>query len=103
MRHVSNRRRFKTIACVLGLMMLAVILFSSVYIAIESDHECCGDGCHVCACLRLCENTLHGTVIGPVTRYAAGFAIVSVILSAVFFIIAVSTETLISKKIRLNN
>lgn len=43
------------LACVLAL----ILLFSVFFIVLEADHDCCGDGCAICAVLSVCETLLH--------------------------------------------
>ncbi len=94
---------FRITAAITGLMMLVMVLFSAFYIAAESDHECCGEDCPICACIHQCENTLHGIGDGTAVRSAAATPVILVLLAAAFAIPAVSQDTLISGKVRLNN
>ncbi len=48
----------KSYARVLALLLIAVLLAACVFLAVESDHDCAGEDCHICALLRACENTL---------------------------------------------
>ena len=89
-------------AGVMGLMMLVIGLFSAFYIASETDHACCGEDCPVCACLRQCENILHGLGEGIAARSAAA-PVRLIFLAAAFVTTAVFQDTLISRKVRLNN
>ena len=99
-----NTTRAKRIAAgVMGLMMLVLVAFSAFYIAAEADHDCCGEGCPICACIHQCENTLRGIGDGAAVRCAAVAPAVLILLAAAFVIPAVSLDTLISGKVRLNN
>ncbi len=86
----------------LGLLLLALLLFSSFYPAAEADHDCTGEDCAVCVCIRLCENALVRFGSGVLLLAAAApvllFLAAAVHVSAVF-----PQETLISEKVRLNN
>ena len=48
--------------CVLTVLLAAAVLFvmlsSVLFIAIEADHDCVGDGCPICAQIVVCENSL---------------------------------------------
>ena len=82
--------------------VLFVVLFSSLYIMLEADHDCCGEDCHICETLENCHATLHQIGSVPV----AG----SAVIVCAFFFIAVnlrearrsSNETPVSDKVQLN-
>ena len=90
-------------AGIMGFMMLVIVLFSSLFIAIESCHDCEGEDCHVCECIRQCENILHET---GKTAANTGMVILPVpmILLSVFAAVCVVIQgTPVSRKVRLNN
>ena len=94
----------KMAASLTVMVLLFVLLFSISYVTLESDHDCCGEECHVCECLEACGNALRlfrtGTgsaVHATVTTHAIFFVITIVFASAVF-----GKETPVSDKIRLN-
>ncbi len=45
----------KWISVVLAFMLVFSLLFSTVYIAVESDHDCSGEDCPICFSLVQCE------------------------------------------------
>lgn len=49
----------RTLAMVLACLLALILLFSVFAIAEEAAHDCCGEGCVVCAVLNACENLLH--------------------------------------------
>ncbi len=93
----------KTTAGVMALMMLVIVLFSAFYIAAETDHDCTGEDCTVCACIRQCENTLRGIGDGISVSSSAIIPFLFVLLAAALFVTTVPSDTLISRKVRLNN
>ncbi len=99
----SKSKALRIAAGIMGLMMLILVLFSAFYIAAEADHDCCGEDCQICACIHQCENTLRGIGDGTSARFAAIAPVILVLLAAVFVIAAVSQDTLVSRKVRLNN
>ena len=103
MRNSSTAKVLRITAGIMGLMMLFIVLFSVFYIAAETDHDCCGEDCPICACIHQCENTLRGIDDGTSARFAAFAPVIIVLLAAVFVIAAVSQDTLVSRKVRLNN
>ena len=92
-------------AGILGFLMLALILFSSFYIAAESDHDCCGEDCPVCSCIQICEDNLRLFENGVEAKTEMS-AVLPVLLLLLAFAPLVSTlpqETLVSRKVRMNN
>ncbi len=105
MRNSGASKGFKITAGILGLMTLVIVLFSSFYIAAEADHDCRGEDCPVCACVRQCENALHGPGDGIATRPASVASVILMLLlpAAAPAAAASRQKTLVSEKIRLNN
>ena len=99
----SRKSGSKRIAAgIMGIMMLVVVLFSACFIAFEADHDCEGDDCHICACIRQCEIILNQA--GDVTVQAVeATAVVIFFISALFSVYRIAPETLVSQKVRLNN
>ena len=97
----NNRRRM--IAGARGFVVLIVVMFSSVYIARESVHDCHGEACPICVCLKQCEDML----LKRCDRLP-GLILISISL-AVFMvsenlpISCLKYETPVSRKVRLNN
>ncbi len=90
-------------AGIMAFMMLVIVLFSAFCIAAETDHDCAGEDCAVCACLRQCENTLRGIGEGAPVQAFAVIPVLSVLLAGAFFVTAILRETPVSAKVRLNN
>ncbi len=103
MRDSKGSAIIRITACIMGLMMLVIMLFSAFYIAAEADHECSGEDCPICACIQQCENTLRSIGDGISVSSSVIIPFLFVLLGAVLFVIAVSSDTLISRKVRLNN
>ncbi len=101
----SRRTGFRKIAASLTVtVLLFVMLFSISYVSLESDHDCCGEECHICECLEACGNALRFVRTGAgtganaaITAYAVFFLITVVFANAIF-----TRETPVSDKIRLN-
>ena len=103
MRNSNTSKCFRIAAGVIGLMMLVFVLFSAFYIAAEADHDCCGDDCPVCSCIRNCENTLRGIGEGAALQLSAVITVLFVLLIAAVLAAAIPQETPVSRKVRLNN
>ena len=103
MRNSNSALTRRIAAGIMGLMMLVIVLFSAFYIAAETDHDCCGEDCPICACIHQCENILRGIGDGAAVRSAAVAPVILILFAAAFVIAAVSQDTLVSRKVRLNN
>ncbi len=103
MRSPGKTKAIRTVTGIIALMMLVVVLFSAFFVAAEAGHHCCGEDCHICACVRQCKSTLRSFSTGGAARSYGIASAAVIILAVVFLITAVSRETLISKKVRLDN
>ncbi len=45
-------------AAVMAAAVCLVMLFSAMYIIVESDHDCVGESCHICLQISFCTNAL---------------------------------------------
>ena len=90
-----------------ALSLCALLLFGALFVVFyplaEAGHDCCGEECHICACIQLCESLLHKAADLPVPQMLA-----LTVLSFLRFSVSVPDayhlrETLVSQKIRLNN
>ena len=98
--HSTHR---KLAAWIMGFVILAVLLFSAFYIAVETGHDCIGDHCPVCVCIKQCENTLHQIGNGAVILFAAYLPFLKVVLLVLLPVLVFSQKTPVSFKVRLNN
>lgn len=89
--------------CVMGIMMLFVVLFSSFFVAYEADHDCTGEDCPVCACIAQCENTLRQ--ISVVMSFLITLVLPATVLfqSVCLSVAFITQNTPVSSKVRLNN
>lgn len=79
------------------------MLFSAVYIAVESTHDCIGSDCQICREMRICTNALRTVGMAMLTVFCAGILLRlgMRIINAVS--VDASSDTLVSLKIRLSN
>ncbi len=96
-------RHMRIAAGIMGIMMLFIMLFSAFYIAAEADHDCTGEDCPICACIQQCENTLHQISGGITSQAVIIIPIVFMLISAFPYAVCFLRETLVSRKVRLNN
>ena len=100
MRTHGTGRFFAGIA---ALILLAAVLFSAFFLALEADHDCAGDDCPICACILLCEKTLRVVGGGFAARSGAVLPILPLLSAAVFCAAMLTRETRVSSKLWLNN
>ena len=91
------------VAGIMALMMLVIVLFSVTFIAAEAEHDCCGDDCSICSCIRLCENTLKQIGNGSIGQTVVIIPIFLLCISIPLSVCIFKQETPVSRKIRLNN
>ena len=97
----NNAKRIT--AGILGFLVLLILIFSSFYIAVESDHVCCGEHCPVCITLHQCESILK---IFHTAKVKAVQCVVPLLILAIviaFISLYSYSETPVSQKVRLNN
>ena len=102
--HNKNAKRFCQLAAVAAsFVLVAFLLVSSAFIAMEAGHDCDGDDCPICSCIFQCENLLrqmHGGIFVSV--------IAILLLSQVFLVIRpipaiLKRDSLVNLRVRLNN
>lgn len=93
----------KRFAAVLALLLAFFMLFSILYIALEADHDCCGEDCAVCAAIRTCENLLRNLL--PIALLLAAFQMLCVLVRAILSTDCFSAHphTLIALKVKLSD
>lgn len=100
-------KKQRSILKVLCMAMIVVIIFVSLaslfYIFSETEHECSGENCPVCACIHQAQQALRNIGSGA----AAGQLITAVFISlfaafAVHFFV-ISCDSPVKRRVRLNN
>ncbi len=96
-----TKRRFA--AAILAALILVAVTASLFIVAFESNHECIGEDCSVCAVIAVCQNTLK-----TISEGLAVFAVLAALVcfSMVFCMAArpgSQSETPISLKVKLLN
>ena len=59
-----RQRTRRLLAAVGATVLLGFQLFSSAYIVLEADHDCCGEGCTVCFQIQQCSESFQLTGSG---------------------------------------
>lgn len=93
----------KILSFVMGIIMLIMILSSELYIAHESEHNCIGDDCPICACIAQCERVLEFISSVTFSNYAICFNFCITILSVCIPVLFFTQKTPVLKKVRMNN
>ncbi len=92
-------RRFA--AAILAALIIVAVTASLFIVVHEAHHDCIGEGCHICAVVAACRNTLK-TLFGALAEFAA---IAVPVCFAVIFITVFNAflhnETPISLKVKL--
>lgn len=100
-------KKNEAISKFLCMAMIIVIIFVSLaslfYIFSETEHECSGENCPVCACIHQAQQALRNLSSGA----AAGQLMTAVFISlfaafAVHFFV-ISCDSPVKRRVRLNN
>ena len=93
----------KVLAGILGILVALSFVFSLFFVALESDHECEGEECHICRTMEVCEGILRQAG-SAVTSKAALMATVWVVCLLAFPVITfVQDKTLVTDKVKMND
>lgn len=87
----------------IGVLLLAVLLFSVLFVVAEADHDCTHEGCPICACIRICEALLHqffGMLL--VVNHALVLSTIPLSVAAILEF-SYTQASPVSNKVRLNN
>ena len=90
-------------AAILGVTMLVLLLLSAFCIAAEADHDCTGEDCQICACIRQCEQSLHRIIDGAMAQAVVIVPLLALLLAAFLFAFVLQQKTPVSGKVRLND
>ena len=103
MRGAGTTKRRRMAAGVTALLMLAVLLLAAFSVAVEIDHDCAGEHCAVCACIRQCETALRQLGEWVAALAAALLPVLLLLLFARFSARQSAPKTPVSGRVRLNN
>ena len=102
MRMPGDASQRKMISAVTVLLLTVVVLCSSFFIAIEADHDCCGDeNCPVCSCIEVCERILCQFGRGVHAVAVMLLPVVVLLTAAVVMVRERPWETPVSRKVRI--
>lgn len=99
--YTKKQRAFTLLVCV---TVLFVSLMSIIFIVKNTEHDCVGEDCPVCAEIAQAENTLKTIGIGDSSVNAIAFIAEICLLTVCIGVICVGVHsTPIALKVRLNN
>lgn len=94
----------KTVAFILSAFMLVTFLFSLVFVAVESDHDCTGkNDCQICEQIKNCLHIFDDNSPKPESNTLIFNAVFAVVLCIGFAAFAKKLNTLINLKVKLSN
>ena len=93
----------KLAATALSVLLLVTVLFSALFPAMEANHHCHGEDCPICSCIAMCEKTLRVLGDGGILLVFAVFHVLFLALSVSSAVKDSLVQTLVSRKVRLNN
>ena len=103
MKTTISGRIAKIAAGFLAVVLLAVVLISSWYIAEEAGHDCTGENCPVCETIRQCETVLRHVGLGVLLAVSVVIPTVLHSLSGSLRAYELPQRTPVSLKVRLND
>lgn len=98
-----NMKKQRTMALVISVFILVISLFSTFFIAEESNHDCTGQDCPICACIQQAEQTVKNLGSGILSE-GLGLAIAGIVAILLIEIeIFVPASSPVAQKVRMNN
>lgn len=93
----------KCIRSITAALLVGVLLLCALFIVAEGHHDCSGDGCGICACIRLCERVLH-PLLEVRSASAAAAVLAPSLLFCLLFLLGPSAakDSPVSHKVRIN-
>ena len=96
-------KRIRYISALLALIFALLVFGAALFEAAEYDHDCCGEGCGICAVLQICENMLKLGAAGGAALTAAVILTAAAAVPVDKRTQAGSRHTLISLRVRLDS
>lgn len=93
----------RILAGAISTLLLVALLFSGFYIAFEADHDCTGEDCPICICIHQCETILNQLGYAAALLFSVVVPIFSIALFIMFSAHVFMQDTLVSRKVRMND
>ena len=97
----SNTRNIIAFIITLGLCL--VVLWSSMFIVIEAEHDCSGEDCPVCLCIAVCGSLLRLLSLPREVSSAWFSALILSALTLIPSLLPRNYSTLITLKVKLSD
>ncbi|MCR5747195.1 MAG: hypothetical protein K6G03_05765 [Lachnospiraceae bacterium] len=98
-----SERFIKRTAVVVATVVLVAVIFSVFYTALETKHECTGEDCPVCAFLLQCDSLIRTVSSGLTGVICICIAVLYLSDTVLPILLEISADTLVTKKVRLND
>ena len=99
----SFGRKGRVAALALCALLVFVTVFSAALIAIEADHDCQGEDCHICRAIKICEYLLSRGLLVLAPAFASALAAVFASGRVQLLSASASLSTPVSLRVRLND
>lgn len=97
------RMKMRALSLLLVIAVCFVMLFSAVYIAAESDHDCTGEHCPICYQIGICVSTLTNPALAVVAAAIAAAAVYAAVRLPWHAAGRCTSASLVSLKVKLSN
>lgn len=90
----------RKISVLLAFLLIFVMLFTSAFIIAEADHHCCGEDCHICALILICEQMLKRLSLFVMFATLIAVSVIGFCLIRIYFSRCVNT-TLVALSVKI--
>ena len=97
---MNTRTKLAIIACTI---LVFITVASSFYLVGKTNHICKGEDCPICACIQQAEQTLRNFGTGNLVNSCICIIIILQSRFALIDFTDVSSTSLVSRKVRLND
>lgn len=97
---MNTRTKLAIITCTI---LVFITVASSFYLVGETNHICTGEDCPICVCIHQAEQTLRNLGTGNLVTSCIGIIIILQSRFALIDFTDVSSTSLVSRKVRLND
>lgn len=100
---MSQLKKRRIVALFLAMIIAASMLFSFIYLAEHTNHECKGAECPICETIVQCQNNLKTIGTAVVVISAIIVFVTECTNTKLLYRDSISYNSLITQKVRLNN
>ncbi len=96
-------KKQRVMSMAVGVLFLFMMFASLFYVVKEADHNCTGEDCPICATIHQAEQTLKNIGTGVVLVMMTDPTPMQTMLAALGCFLFLSSTSLVSQKVRLDN